>query len=252
MSKMWRWIAPRAVAGRSWPVLSWPTLGSRLRRPVRLSYNVTIGARGTASGSVKGKVAGKALVAYKAAKPRPWLHQRYRHRQPGGRRRLPAGQAVQGHRFAATGQQVTLAAAQHRQLQLHPCSPRSRPATRSRSRPRRPPGAPWTLPPARRACTSRPAGTATSRTRSAPRPSAVWRTPPRLVVSSQKGEKPQSSVVPSCSTGMYRRFEDAVANLPVGARLDRRTTPTKNPLVGSVLPTIFRTRRTVWFTARAM
>jgi hypothetical protein len=67
MSKIWRWIAPVAVAGT---IVAGPVVVSTAipaQAASQAGYNVTIGARGTAFGSVKGKVDGKALVAYKAA-----------------------------------------------------------------------------------------------------------------------------------------------------------------------------------------
>jgi hypothetical protein len=67
MTRIWRWIAPAAVAGTimAGAVVAGP--GIPAQAAGQAAYHVTIGARGTAFGSVKGKVAGRALVAYKAA-----------------------------------------------------------------------------------------------------------------------------------------------------------------------------------------
>lgn len=111
MSKIGRWIAPVAAAGT---IVAGPVVVSTAvpaQAASQADYHLTIGATGTAFGSVKGKVAGRALVAYKAA----------------GHNRGTIGGTVTGNQagdvvsllarpfratsFTATGQQVTLAVA---------------------------------------------------------------------------------------------------------------------------------------------
>lgn len=111
MSKMWRWIAPVAVAGTivAGPVVA--STGIPAQAASQAGYNVTIGARGTASGSVKGKVAGKALVAYKAAgHDRGSISGTVTGNQAGDVVSLLA-RPFKATRFTATAQKVTLAAA---------------------------------------------------------------------------------------------------------------------------------------------
>ena len=59
-------------------------------------------------------------------------------------------------------------------------------------------------------------------------------------VSSLNGEKPQSSVVPSCSNGMYSaasRMRSRTSSGRLDARIDRRDDANENPLIGlHVLP----------------
>jgi hypothetical protein len=110
MSKIWRWIAPAAAVGTvvAGAVAS---TGIPAQAATQASYHVTIGARGTAFGSVKGKVAGRALVAYKAAgHDRGTISGAVTGNQAGDVVSLLA-KPFRAATFKATGQQVTLTAA---------------------------------------------------------------------------------------------------------------------------------------------
>jgi hypothetical protein len=111
MSKIWRWIAPVAVAGT---ILAGPVVASTgipAQAASQAGYHVTIGARGTAFSSVKGKVAGKALVAYKAAgHSHGTISGTVTGNQAGDVVSLLA-RPFRATSFTPTGQQVTLAAA---------------------------------------------------------------------------------------------------------------------------------------------
>ncbi len=110
MSKIWRWIAPVAAAGTVVAGVLAST-GIPAQAATQASYHVTIGARGTAFGSVKGKVAGRALVAYKAAgHDRGTVSGTVTGNLAGDVVSLRA-RPFRATTFKATGQQVTLTAA---------------------------------------------------------------------------------------------------------------------------------------------
>jgi hypothetical protein len=111
MSKIWRWIAPVAAAGTVAAGAVLAGTGMPAQAASQAGYHVTIGARGTAFGSVKGKVAGRALVAYKAAgHDRGTVSGAVTGNQAGDVVSLVA-EPFRATAFKPTGQQVTLTTA---------------------------------------------------------------------------------------------------------------------------------------------
>jgi hypothetical protein len=116
MSKICRWIAPAAAAGTivAGAVVASAvvfTTGIPAQAASQAAPHLTIGARGTAYGSVKGKVLGHALVSYQAAgQDKATVSGTVTGNQAGDVALLLA-KPFKTAAYTATGQQVTLAAA---------------------------------------------------------------------------------------------------------------------------------------------
>jgi hypothetical protein len=116
MSKIWRWIAPAAatgtiVAGAMVASAVVITTGIPAQAASQAAPHLTIGARGTAAGSVKGKVLGHALVAYQAAGHDKGTISGTVTGNQAGDVVLLLARPFKAATYTPTGQQVTLAAA---------------------------------------------------------------------------------------------------------------------------------------------
>lgn len=111
MSTIWRWIAPVAAAGTIVAGAVVAGTGIPAQAAGQAAPHLTIGVRGTAFGSVKGRVLGHALVSYQAAgHNKGTISGTVTGNQAGDVVSLLA-KPFKAAAYKATGQPVTLAAA---------------------------------------------------------------------------------------------------------------------------------------------